>query len=83
MYHREIDIEQSDQLRIRQDCFHDTLPRERLLPEADFDTVEDFSMGGVLFVEDVFKGEIGLAKTIREVLTEHPASIYRTLTLVA
>ena len=53
----------------------DTLPRERLLPESDFDVVEDARMSRVRLVKDVLEREVGLPEPVAEVLSENPSTV--------
>lgn len=55
MGHREIDIKQPHKLRVCQNRLHDALSRESFFPETDFDTVKDFGVRCIGFVEDVLE----------------------------
>ena len=75
MRHREIHIKQSHKLRMRSDHLSDRLPRERLLPKSPLDRTEDFSVCGILLVEELTEGVVGRAEAVEEVLGEDPAAV--------
>lgn len=54
----------------------DTLSSERLLPEPPLDIVENFSVCGVVLVQDVFQAQVRLTKSVTEMLREYPSAIY-------
>jgi hypothetical protein len=57
------------------DDLSDTLPRESLLPETSLDIIENFSMRGVRFVQNILQVEIRGTQAITEVLSENPTTI--------
>jgi hypothetical protein len=53
----------------------DTLSREGLLTEPSFDVVQDFSVGGVGFIQNIFELQVRRTKTVAEVLSKDPATV--------
>ena len=53
----------------------DALARERLLPEAALDVVEDARVSGVRLVQEVLEREVRLPKPVTEMLRKDPATV--------
>ena len=53
----------------------DALPRERLLPEAALDIVQDAGVGGVGLIQEVLECKVRLAKPVTEALRQDPATV--------
>jgi hypothetical protein len=66
-------------LRVGMNHVGDTLTHETLLTETPFDIVQNFGMGSVRLIEDVFEGEIRGAEAVAEVLRKDPATVWSLL----
>ena len=65
----------TNQLCVSVNDLLDALARERLLPEAALDVVQDAHVGGIRLVQEVLEHEVRLPKPVTEVLREDTATV--------
>ncbi len=58
-----------------EDDIHNGLSSKCLFPKSHLDVIQDFSMSGIVFIQDISELEVRRPKTVTEVLCEYPSSI--------
>jgi hypothetical protein len=64
------------------DRLGDTFTRKGFLSETSLDIIQDFGMGGVIFVQNIFERQIRGTKAVAEVLSKDPTAVYTFTFLV-